>query len=215
MEKEKNIKKFQLIISILLIMVPPLFFGYFDKTAAMTIALFAGFASAIMINIDKFEYFKAGQLEARIREADKIIEDAHATIDQLKDVAEPLLNTNLSSLIYDGYFDGMNIDDKLKVFKELYEAESNLELNSDTTNKLIEKAKKAIAHHLFIDIGRVINKDPLSAESVFFTTYSIEADKAFATIEEIEDLLSKNPKFRTEKVDMSFEKFKKFMNRYY
>lgn len=53
-------------------------------------------------------------------------------------MAEPLLNTNLFSLIYDGYFNGMNIDDKLKVFKELYEVESNLELNSDTTNKLIE-----------------------------------------------------------------------------
>lgn len=60
---KSGINEFQLILSILLIIVPSLVFGYFYKTAAMSIALFAGIVSAIMINIDKYEYFKVGQLE--------------------------------------------------------------------------------------------------------------------------------------------------------
>lgn len=203
------------IISISLIMIPVIIFGALGMSVEMTIVLFAGFASAVLMNIDKFKSFKAGKLEAKLREADKVIEDAHATIGQLKEVAEPLLNTNLVSLIYDGYFDGMDIEDKLIVFEDLYKIENNLNLKSDTTSELMNKAKKAIAHHLFRDIGSAINRDPLAKDSIFFTKYSLEAEEAFATVEKIQSHFNENPNIKTEKAINAFEKFKEFINTYY
>lgn len=196
-------------------MVPTISFGLLNMPTQMTVSLFAGFASVMIINIEKFEYFKAGQLEARLRKADKIIKEAHATVDQLKEVAEPLLNTNLASLAYEGYFDGMDVEDKMKVFAALYEVENSLELNSYTTKDLMDKTKKSISYHLFRNIGETINTDGLSAEAVFFSKYSIEADKAFSTVEEIDNYLYENPNLRTKEVMKSFEKFKKFINNYY
>lgn len=202
-------------ISVLLIMIPTIVFGLLEMPTQMAISLFAGFASTVILNIDKFESFTAWKLKAKVREATEIIDQANATVDQLKAVAEPLLNTNLVSLAYDGYFDGMDVDDKLKVFQKLYEVENKLDLNSGLTKELLKKTKKAIAYELFTDIGRAINRDGLSTETVFFSKYSIETEQAFATVEQIENYFSRNPELRNEKVNKAFGEFKKFVNNYY
>jgi hypothetical protein len=41
----------------------------------------------------------------------------------------------------------------------MYKVESKLDFNSVTTSELMEKTKKAIAYHLFRDIGRANNRD--------------------------------------------------------
>lgn len=99
-------------------MAPTITFGLLDMRVQMTIALFAGLVCAVIIDIEKFESFKAGQIEAKVKIAEGIIGEANAIIEQLTSITEPLLNSNLKLLIYDGALDGMDAPDKEKALED-------------------------------------------------------------------------------------------------
>lgn len=179
-------------ISILLILIPTLIFGIFQMPVQMTISLFAGFASAMILNIEKFDYFKAGQLEAKLREADKVIAEANATIEQLRSVAEPLLNSNLLLLIYDGVIDGIKISEKEEILQELLTIKDEINLNDDHTNELISNAKNSIAFFHFMNIKLELPGDISVQKLEFFDKYStMDTFPSFPSVKEVEDFLLK------------------------
>ena len=151
MKREDQIK----IYSILLILVPTGIFGIIGNSGEMLIALFGGFTSSVLLNLDKFESFKAGQLEAKLQKAEQIIDDANATIQQLTSVTTPLLKSNLSFLLYEGIFDGMSSNEKEKVFYALLKIKDSLDL-SESEGYFIEAAE-AIASDYFQKIFQEIN----------------------------------------------------------
>lgn len=213
MGKENRIKILQAIISVLLIMMPTLIFGYFDKTAAMTISLFAGFASAVMINIDKFESFKAGQIEAKMNKAVEIIDEANATIDQLKSVTTPLLNSNLSLLLYNGVFDGMDTRDKEKTLNELLEIMRVINIDSDYTSDIIKRTKNSIANFYFSDIRWVMSREGREKFEKYFPG-NARMDFEPYSLKKIDKFFSINPDVFTDEVKDSVEKYKNFIKQY-
>ena len=128
----------KIFFSILLIIGPVLFFGYFDKTAEMGIALLAGFVCAVFINLDKFSSFKAGKMEANLRD---VINEANATIDQLKSLTEPLMQYNLAHIARGNRTMGVTALDKEKLYLKLKENVNKFELRSEYTSELLQEVE--------------------------------------------------------------------------
>lgn len=195
------------IIAVSLIMIPVIVFGFLDMTAQMTISLFAGFASAVLLNIDRFKSFKAGQLEAKLRETNKIIDDASATIEQLRSVTEPLLNANLSLLIHDGVFDGMNVKDKEKTLLDLLKIKKEMGLDSEYNSELFDQAKKSIAgfylNYLFSN---------LDMDHPFYKYTTTDYFLKTPSIEKIEKYFKDNPTEFTEDAKIILKDFKRIVN---
>jgi len=78
------------IISALFVLFPTLYFGYVGKPAEMALALVAGVAAGVLLNIERIKVFKAGPsgVEAELKE---VLEEAYATMANLKALGRPLL----------------------------------------------------------------------------------------------------------------------------
>lgn len=211
----KGGRKLRELFSVIFILAPVLMFGILDKPLQMIIILFAGFASAVVVNIDKFESFKAGQLEAKLREADKIITKATATIEQLQSVTEPLLNSNLSLLIYDGTIDGMKVYEKEKMLNDLLKIKKEMNLNGKDIDKLIFNAKSSIANSYFTNIKLKIPGDINTNKMTFFDKYTdMENYPSFPSIKEVDEFFEKYPDLLTDDVNVELKEFKGFVEKY-
>lgn len=138
------------ILTVLLIMVPVIMFGLLEKPVEMGISLLAGFVCAALINLDRFNSFKAGELEANIRHAEEVIDEANATIDQLKKMTEPLMNYLLAHIVRGDRIIGVNASDKEALYISLKENSRQFDLESQYNQELLEEAKyKVIETYLF------------------------------------------------------------------
>lgn len=194
------------IISVLLVLVPTFIFGFMSRPAEMLISLIAGFTSVVLLNMDKFESFKAGQLEATLREAKEIIDDANATIAQLTSVTTPLLKSNLSFLLYEGTFDGMPVDEQEKTFNELLKIKDSLNL-TDIDQYFIDAAK-GISSHYFSNIFREVAEihDGFRIKYGQYTT--IDYAPETPTVSDLEAFFEEYPELQTDNVKENLEKFK-------
>lgn len=75
------------VLSLVLILVPPLYFGCKGSEAEMGVALAAGALAAAFLNIDKLQRFKGAGIEFELRKA---VEEAQATLENLKEFTDPL-----------------------------------------------------------------------------------------------------------------------------
>lgn len=202
------------IFSILVIMVPTITFGILDMPTQMTISLFAGFVCAVIINIDKFDSFKAWQIEAKMKKAEKIIDEANATIEQLRSITEPLLNSNLILLIYDGVFDGMDATDKEKTLDELMKIREIIDVDSEYTNGVLERAKNSIANFFFSEISWVLDKENKTKFDAYFDTMKAIDQKPYS-IQELDNFFADNSELLTDEVITNIKSYKRFIVKYY
>lgn len=195
------------ILLVLLVMAPTLGFGFMGRPTEMLISLFAGFTSAVMLNMDKFESFKAGQLEAKLQKTEKAIEEANATIEQLNSVAIPLLKTNLSFLLYEGTFDGMPADEQEMTFYELLKIKESLDLSD--TDKYFTEAAKGVTSHYFSNMYHEISKthDGFKINYNKYTTTNYAPETP--SVSELRSFFDRNPEFLIGDVKNTFEKFEK------
>ena len=197
-------------VSVLLILLPVLFFGMIDRPTQMAIALFAGFASAFIINIEKFESFKAWKLEAKIRKVNKVIDEANATIEQLESVANPLLKSSLILLLHDGTFDGMDVNDKENIFLELLNVKEILKLN--TVDEYITRAAKGVANDHFLKMLRISDDESFKEEFEKYTWIDFAPETP--SVEELERYFKRRPHVLTDDVRSKFIRFKEFKNKH-
>lgn len=202
------------VISVSIIMIPTIIFGLLNMPAQMMVSLFAGFASAVLLNIDKFDSFKAGQLEAKMRKAVEIIDEANTTIEQLKSVTVPLLNSNLSLLMYDGVFDGMDTEDKEKTLNELLKIMRVLNIDSDYTNDILKRTKNSIANFYYSDIRWVMPEGGREELENYFPGNN-RMDFEPHSIEEIANFFTINPDLFTDKVKGKVGKYNSFLGEYF
>lgn len=198
----------KLLISILLIIVPTLVFGFMGKVAEMSVVLIAGIACAGVINMDKFSNFSIGTngLEAQLKQAEKIISEAAVTIEDLKSFIEPLLNANINLIIYDGILDGMEFKAKEETILELYTMKKKQNLNID--NEQFIKALKMLAIHYFIDLKFLIGDEGF--ERCFGKYARIDSIFEYPKFEEIEEYLNSHNNLINDKVEKSLENYKRF-----
>jgi len=165
------------IVSVFLILMPTVLFGVMGNTTQMIIALFAGFISVIVLNFDKIDSFKAGQIEAKMRHVDEVIEEASATIDQLKKVSEPLMDYTLAHIAKGNSVVGVGGYHKETLYKRVNENISEFNIEDDYTKRLLTQAKDDIRKTYFDEI-----------------LIYVEDSKDWSATDSVRDLTGENPK---------------------
>ena len=100
----------------------------------MGIAVAASSVFLAFANLDKFAKFKGAGFEAELKQA---VNEANATIENLKEVAKPLIETNLETLTKAGRFS----EGAFNKTHELYDQLDNLQSKMGLTSPDLEKAK--------------------------------------------------------------------------
>lgn len=127
--------RFLNVIGFILLVASIFVFGLKGMAAEMAIAVAASGVFLAFANLDKFSEFKGAGFEAKLREA---VDEANATIENLKSVAAPLLITTIDLLAKDGRWGGDSVFDKDHV---LYDKLISLQTDIDISDSSLEKAK--------------------------------------------------------------------------
>jgi len=133
--QEQFMIKFLNIIGFTLLIVSIFVFGLKGMAAEMGIAVAASGVFLAFANLDKFSEFKGAGFEAKLRQA---VDEANATIENLKSVAAPLLTTTIDLLAKNGRFEGGSACNKSH---ELYNKLMSLQTEIDISDNALEKAK--------------------------------------------------------------------------
>ncbi|GAA0358762.1 hypothetical protein [Bacillus horti] len=139
--------------SILVILVPSLYFGWGGKPTEMGLAIIAGAIAACFINIDKIQRFKGAGFEAEMR---RTIEEAYATVDTLKEITKPLIISTIKNLTYGGRYGGIGIDEKHKMKTELNNIAQKLSILDNDIKDAVDTFHKYHALDYISDIEREV-----------------------------------------------------------
>lgn len=137
-------------------------FGLKGMAAEMGIAVAASAVFLAFANLDKFSKFKGAGFEAELRNA---VDEANATIDNLKSVATPLIITCVDLMAKDGRLtDGNGINKNHQLFDELIDLEAKIGLNDET----LEEAKlKYTCIHAWDMVKELSDNIEVSGEKEF------------------------------------------------
>ncbi len=126
----------KIIASVFVIVIPTVYFGFEGQPTEMGIMAVAGSIAAAFINIDKIQKVKGAGFEAEMK---KVVDEAYATIDILKNTTIPLMLTTIDTLTWGKRLSKINyekvesmINDILKITKDLNIKDEKIE------NALIE-----------------------------------------------------------------------------
>jgi DNA-directed RNA polymerase subunit F len=125
------------LILILVILGPGLVFGFMGKPTEMGIAITAGAVTAAFMNLDKFQKFKGVGFEAEMK-IQKAVDEAYATIDNLKELVSPLIISVIETLTYAGRWGGMDAHQKHKLKNELSKTLDLLSIKSTEVDQAVK-----------------------------------------------------------------------------
>jgi hypothetical protein len=91
-------------------------FGVMGKPTEMGIIVVAGAIGLAFLNIDKIQRFKGAGFEAEMKRA---VEEANATIEQLREVATTSSEVILTDLMAGNFMDGTTLENRLKLHDRL------------------------------------------------------------------------------------------------
>ncbi|MCZ2808750.1 MAG: hypothetical protein O2V44_05295 [Candidatus Bathyarchaeota archaeon] len=156
--------KFLNIVGFLLLIASVFVFGLKGMAAEMGIAVAASGIFLAFANLDKFSEFKGAGFEAKLKEA---VSEANATIENLKEVAKPLIKTSLFSLSKAGRFSENAFDKSHDVYDQLADLQEKIGLIGDDLEKSKYGYLNIHAWDMVREISREIEK---SGEQKFYTT---------------------------------------------
>jgi len=111
-----------------IILVPAIGFGIANMPKVMGLAIGAGVAASIFVNVDKIATFSGFGVKAEMRQA---IKEAYATTEALKRLAEPLMLAAIDTLTYGSRFSGVPWSQKHEVLRSLDEVAGELSLQGN------------------------------------------------------------------------------------
>lgn len=176
-----------------IIMGPVLYFGIIGKPTEMGISIVASSLVLAFINIDKIEFFKGGGFEARLRDIEKVKEEAYSTIEELKKVAIPLIAETLHSINMAMRLRQRDVRQKLKAKRELDNLIQTLGLKHSRLDKEEEEFHLLNKYDLFSEFRYLLSK--LSIDKKVLDILSekqeeIYSKKCFLSEKEIYQILS-------------------------
>lgn len=206
----------KLIISILLIIVPTTVFGYFGKPVEMGIMLFAGFTCAIFINLDRFSSFRAGELEAKINDAKQVIDEAHVTLDNLKNMTEPLMNYLLAHIVRGDRIAGVDARDKEVLYNRIKENINQFNIESEYSQELISQAKfkiiKTFLWEIEFEVERKVGWEKAEPIRKFIHLKFKEDANNYPDVTEVRDLINSNSDLYDEGVEKKIREYERAVN---
>ena len=130
--KEKDNPWSKIVIA-LLIVGPAFYFGSVGKPTEMGLSIVAGAIASCFLSIDKIEFFKGAGFEARTREeVKKVVDEAVATIEQLRSLGEPVIMALLKIIVYHKRIAGLSQFDQQELINDLDRISKAMELNNES-----------------------------------------------------------------------------------
>ena len=127
-------------------------------TTEMGIAVAASCVFLAFANLDKFTKFKGAGFEDELRD---VVNEANATINEIKELAKPLIRTNFEILAQANRMQGSNFDKTHDLFDQLQLLQNKFQLDDSQ----IEKSKRSyIVIHAWDMVYEIID-DVRSLES--------------------------------------------------
>jgi hypothetical protein len=123
------------IISVIVIIIPAIIFGWIGKTTEMGLMIVAGSITAAFLNINSIQRFKGAGFEAEMKKA---VEEAYATIDNLKEMSIPLIVSTLNTVIYSGRWGGLGINQTHNIKDDIEFLVRKLEIKDEKVKETIE-----------------------------------------------------------------------------
>ena len=185
-------------------------FGLKSLPTEMGLAISACALYLAFVNIDKFRKFKGAGFEAELKQT---IDDANATIAQLKAVAHPLIETNLIILAKANRLP----DSPFKKSHEIYDLLLNLQTKLELQDKNLEKAKLTYLNaHAWEMVKNLSHEIDQSSDKIFSEDLDeIIGKRSYDKTPNIESLLIllKDRKLSVESQN-NLIKIKDFYNKY-
>lgn len=168
--------KFLNFVGFILLITSVFVFGLKGMATEMGVAVVASSIFLAFANLDKFSEFKGAGFEAKLREA---VNEANATIENLKEVAKPLIKTNLFVLSKSGRFSEGAFNKSHDVYDQLAELQRKIGLEGQD----LEKSKAGylnihawdMVSELSVSIGRAGNERFSVASNETMGTRSFDA----------------------------------------
>jgi len=124
-------KAFKSLITLVVIIVPSYYFGTKGMPTEMGLSIVAGALAAGFLNIDKIELLKGAGFEARMKaEVQKAVDEAYATIEQLKTLGKPTIISLLKIIVYHNRLSGLKCSDEHKLIKDLKELARSMSIDN-------------------------------------------------------------------------------------
>lgn len=121
-------EKFINIIGFTLLIISIFVFGLKGMSVEMGISVTASSIFLAFANLNKFAKFKGAGFEAELKQ---VVDEANATIENLKEVAKPLIQTNLVTLTKAGRFEEDAFNQSHDLYDQLNELQKKMGLKSD------------------------------------------------------------------------------------
>lgn len=149
-------KYIKYIITILILLIPTLYFGIINNVAAMGIIIIPSAFAAILLNINElFERLSIIKLKDIEFQFKNTIEKANATIEQLLNMQYALTEISTETVYRAKFYGGMSIERQLALFENLYKiAEENSakkiidEPLKTAYQRLLSESFECIPHHI-------------------------------------------------------------------
>ena len=152
-------KMFKIVFSIVLLIIPPLYFGVNDKTIQMGLIIIPSMLSVILINLDELKKsivsIKTKDMEIKFKDA---IDKAYATIEQLKDTQYRLTRAVTEILYRQKFLGGGGVENTYKVIDDLYQAALQIKAQKIIDGPL-KIAYQRLLSESFGDLTLVIEDD--------------------------------------------------------
>jgi hypothetical protein len=100
-----------------------MYLGVMGKPTEMGLIIAACSISIAFLNLDRIQKFKGAGFEAEMRQA---VEEAHATVEQLRILAATSTESTLTTLMSGSFFDGTTLDHRLSMHDKLVECLQHL-----------------------------------------------------------------------------------------
>lgn len=123
------------IISVIIIITPAIIFGFIGKPTEMGLSIVASSIAVAFLYIEKIQRIKGAGFEAEMKKA---VEEAYATIDNLKEMSTPLLVSTINTIVYSGRWGGLGINKVHDLKNDIEELINKLGIDDDKVNEAIK-----------------------------------------------------------------------------
>ena len=130
------------VFSLIFVFLLPLTLAWDGELQKATFVCVISLVFLLVINADKIEAFKLWGLEATLKEK---IQEASATIDELKKIAGTISKASLTDLMAGNFLGGVSFETKLHLHDEIEEALKEIGIPDEALTDIKENWNKGIA----------------------------------------------------------------------
>lgn len=186
--------KGNLIISVLLLFVPQLVLVFFDKSwQIMCVFLACSLAIFLVFLQDKISLLKISKDSLEI-EMKKAIEEVYATIDDMRGLAEPIINFSFQLMSgEDLVFEGTSAKERIIFFRKAKKIAKSLGIETPELQDSFKKAKLSIIYSFESEIERLWGGDHQRGKELTYSIINRESNSITVDIDKFRQSLSEVP----------------------